>query len=352
MAKKVDYCILIGRFQVFHLNHKAIVDTALEQAEKVIILLGSANRPRSIKNPFTKNERQLMIESVYANTPDSKRLIVSGISDYLYNDQKWALEVQNIVDNLIENDGKDPDEVTIGITGNRDDHSSWYLNMFPQWEHITPKLLEGKIKDIHATDIREILFTKETTDSRKLMQPLVPKEIFRYLEEFKNTHEFLQLAGEYGYIKDYKKSWAKAPYPVTFVTVDAVVIQSGHILLIKRRAAPGKGLYAMPGGFLDQNETIEDGMLRELHEETKIKVPVPVLRGNIRARKVYDNVERSMRGRTITNAFLIELPSGELPRIKGSDDAEKAIWLPISDLKAENMFEDHYDIITNMLGRI
>ena len=139
-------------------------------------------------------------------------------------------------------------------------------------------------------------------------------------------------------------------YPPTFVTTDAVVVQSGHILLIQRKAAPGKGLWALPGGFLNPRELIVDGILRELHEETKLKVPKPVLRGSITKREVFDDPGRSERGRIITHAALIQLPPGELPSVKGSDDARKAKWMPIADLREDVMFEDHYHIINHMLG--
>jgi bifunctional NMN adenylyltransferase/nudix hydrolase len=153
-------------------------------------------------------------------------------------------------------------------------------------------------------------------------------------------------------IKKYKKSWEAAPYAPTFVTTDAVVVQSGHVLLIERGAAPGEGLWALPGGFINQDETIEDAALRELREETKVKVPLPVLRGSIKANRVFDKPDRDPRGRMITHAFLIELPPGELPAIKGSDDARHARWVPISDVEEAEMYADHYHIITYFLGRV
>ncbi|MBN6741873.1 NUDIX domain-containing protein, partial [Acidithiobacillus sp. MC6.1] len=161
-----------------------------------------------------------------------------------------------------------------------------------------------------------------------------------------------RLVDEYAFLKNYHQQFASYPYPPVFVTVDAVVIHSGHILLVERKAEPGKGLLALPGGFLDQRERIEDGMLRELKEETNIKVPVPVLRGSIRASRVFDTPERSQRGRTITHAFHIEFPSGELPRIKGGDDAVKAIWLPLSAFYALDgaMYEDHWHIAAGFIG--
>ena len=160
----------------------------------------------------------------------------------------------------------------------------------------------------------------------------------------------MTLRAEYQMIKKYKEAWKAAPFPPTFMTVDAVVVQSGHILLVKRGDMPGKGLWALPGGFLNQEETMLDGAIRELKEETKIKVPVPVLKGSIKGSKTFDAPNRSSRGRTITQAFFIDLGVGDLPKVKGSDDAEKAFWVPFNKVKQEKMFEDHFAIIDYFLN--
>jgi bifunctional NMN adenylyltransferase/nudix hydrolase len=136
--------------------------------------------------------------------------------------------------------------------------------------------------------------------------------------------------------------------------VDACVVQAGHVLLIERRAEPGKGLWALPGGFLEQSETIETAVLRELREETKLKVPEPVLRGSIVTSRVFDDPARSLRGRTITHAYLIHLaPHGEgLPEVKASSDARKARWWPLAQVKPSMMFEDHMSIIKSLTAAL
>ena len=153
----------------------------------------------------------------------------------------------------------------------------------------------------------------------------------------------------------YRKQWENTPYPVIFQTVDSVVIQSGHVLMVKRKSEPGKGLWALPGGFLDANKdkSVLDCAIRELKEETGIKVPVPVLRGNIVTTKVFDDPHRSSRGRTITHASLIHLPADvTLPKVKGSDDAKVAKWWPLADIKREILFEDHKDIIDHLTAML
>ncbi len=135
------------------------------------------------------------------------------------------------------------------------------------------------------------------------------------------------------------------------MTVDALVVQKGHILLIERGDHPGKGLLALPGGFVDQEERLLDACLRELDEETQLNVPVSVLKGAIKQQRVFDDPHRSSRGRTITHAFYIVLPDEvELPTVCGSDDAKDAMWVPLAELDSSQLYEDHYFIIQAMLG--
>ena len=101
--------------------------------------------------------------------------------------------------------------------------------------------------------------------------------------------------------------------------------------------------------------TLEDSAIKELKEETNIKVPAQVLRGSIKSSHVFDYPERSQRGRTVTFAYYIELKPNlkeGLPRVKGGDDAKKAFWLPLSALgeKEDEFFEDHIHIIKYFLG--
>jgi bifunctional NMN adenylyltransferase/nudix hydrolase len=157
-------------------------------------------------------------------------------------------------------------------------------------------------------------------------------------------------------VQEYRTQWARAPYPPTFVTVDAVVVQAGHVLLVRRKEFPGEGQWALPGGFVQQNETLRQACIRELMEETKIsfgqKIKAErVLEKSIVRSQVFDDPYRSVRGRTITHAFLIHLaPSTTLPFVEGSDDAKEARWWHLADVRPEMMFEDHASIIANLTG--
>ena len=347
--KLYDYLVFIGRFQPFHNGHKRVVEEALQQADKVIILIGSSDQGRSFRNPWLFSERKSMINLTFHNETD--RLIIKPIHDKPYNDQAWITGVNEAVHNaaLVSYPGNSEmctlhglHDMKIGLIGHSKDETSYYLNLFPNWGNINV----DQHVIYNATDIRDAYFAKAPVITRDI----IPEEVGNFMASFLEAVAYRDLYNEHVYIKNYKQAWESTPYPVTFVTTDAIVVQSGHILLIRRKAQPGKGLWALPGGFLNQQETVENGMIRELREETMLKVPDPVLRGNIKKQKVFDDPNRSARGRVITNAFLIELPAGPLPKVKGADDADKAEWKLIAELPDMQLFEDHYAIIENMLG--
>lgn len=341
-----DYVVFIGRFQPFHNGHLKILKHALDRAKKsVVVVLGSANSPRTIKNPFTADERRDMIKACLTDT-QANRLIFVAAEDCAYNDTLWFTNVTRAVSaaTMMSN--------SVALIGHKKDASSFYIDMFPQWEKIEME----NVGNISSTPIREKYFIQPLTSP---FQEL-PAPVRDWMYAFEATKTYAQLCAENDHIVKYRKAWEAAPYAPTFVTVDACVVKSGCVLLVQRRAEPGKGLWALPGGFLNQHETIEDGMIRELREETKIDVPEPVLRGSIKASKVFDAPDRSMRGRTITHGFLIHLDQprsplmvgAAMPKVKGSDDAAKAKWWHLSKLDRSQMFEDHMDIILNLTARL
>lgn len=340
--KDYHYIIMIGRFSPFHIGHQQVIQTALDKADEVIIMVGSSFRPRTIKNPWGFSERKYMIEKSFSEE-DASRITILPLRDYMYNDDAWVKQVQNAVHNEIFSEFNW--KARIGIIGHEKDESSFYLKLFPQWEHIEHEMNEV----VHATDIRTLLLQKKNF---LYLQGLLPTPVFDYIKMFRTTGYFEELVKDFNFIEKYKNAWKAAPYPPTFVTVDAVVVQSGHILTIVRKDSPGANLLALPGGFLDGSEYIESAVIRELIEETKIDVPEYVLKNSIKKSKVFDHPNRSSRGRTITHVFLIELSPGPLPIVEGSDDARLAKWMPFGEINSEDFFEDHHDIITYFINII
>lgn len=339
--KKYHTLVYIGRFQPVHSAHQEIIRRACALADQLVIVVGSARQPRTYKNPFLSIERELMLQASIdeIDTMGCKVYIEHNV-DSIYNDQAWAVRVQGIVSKYRMLGG------TVGIIGHDKDESTFYLNMFPQWEREEVELIEP----LNATEIRDLYFRKDA--NLKFIRGVVPKSVAQLMETFMDTSDYAQIVRERDFVENYKKQFAGLPYPPIFVTVDAVVIQSGHVLMIKRKSEPGRGLWALPGGFLNAytDPSVQSAMLRELREETGIKVPEPVLRGSIQNSRVFDAVGRSARGRTITHAFHVQLPDGPLPKVKGMDDAEKAKWVPLADVKSDVCFEDHWDIIQWAVG--
>jgi bifunctional NMN adenylyltransferase/nudix hydrolase len=342
-----DIVTYIGRFQPFHLGHLSVLKQALLLAKEVVVVVGSAYSSRDIRNPFSFEERKEMILSSIEDVSDRNRVKVVPVRDYRYNNQKWITAVQSVVGATT----RWYDNPIIGLIGHSKDATSSYLKMFPNWYSIEAK----NYNNINATDIRNFVLdthwnTKRLFDAMPMQSVRVMSDVL-YDDVGAPTDIGDVLFTEFDTVKKYKKAWEKAPYPPTFVTVDSVVVQSGHILLVKRKAYPGKGLWALPGGFVNQQETLLDASVRELKEETRLKVPVPVLKGSVKAQHTFDDPNRSTRGRTITTAFYFELgDSDSLPRVVGADDAEKAAWVPLSKINPCDMYEDHYDIIDFFVG--
>lgn len=339
MTRKFRYLNYIGRCQGFHPGHEHNIRTGLDLADKVNILLGSANSPRTPRNPFTYDERVAMISDyIHHNMGVSvaARINFRPINDYTYNDKAWQTNVQRTVRGIVGTDDG------VGLIGCSKDESNYYLKLFPQWGENPVNV--PQVGNYNATAIRDAFFS-----SGQCIH--VTGEIYHAMNKFMLTPHYKSLRDEYEYAKNYRAAWATSPYPPTFVTSDAIVTQGAHILLIKRKALPGKGLLAMPGGFINPAETLLQASVRELREETKLKVAEGLLIGSLKTQFTYDAPNRSERGRVITHAFHFDLPNNEeLPAVKASSDAKKAFWLPIDQLSPLNMFEDHYFVICHMLG--
>lgn len=336
--KKYDTVVLIGRFQPVHRAHVEILRRAHELGDQVKVIIGSSFLPRTYKNPFTFQERVNMItESLYeAGLPAQSAFSFSGSPDF-YDDQKWAQNIQQLV-------GSESGKTL--LIGHNKDESTYYLEMFPQWEFLDVEAIEP----LNATDIRSLYFRKDFNLS--YLKSVLPESVQKWLLDFAETEDFQQVIRERIHIETYRKQYEHLPFAPVFVTVDNVIFQSGHVLMVKRRSEPGKGLWALPGGFLNAStdRSLEDAALRELKEETNIKVPIPVLRGSIKGSHVFDALHRSARGRTITHAFHYVLNGPDLPKVRGADDAEKAMWIPIAHVHREMCFEDHYLILHHFLG--
>ena len=140
----------------------------------------------------------------------------------------------------------------VGLIGHGKDGTSYYLRMFPDWDSVDVVTQHGTL---NGTDLRVEYFR------RMPRLPDVhhcPKATIDFLARFMLTDTFKWLLAEAQYYEDYKAAWGKTPYPVFINCVDAVVVQSGHILLVERAHHPGQGLLALPGGHVNPDENFRD----------------------------------------------------------------------------------------------
>lgn len=371
VSEKFDLLLFIGRFQPLHQGHVHVITEALARARQVLLLVGSAGQARSLRNPWLYAERQQQIAAVFP-AEFGNSLFTAPVMDSPYDDDQWLSHIQAAVRDFVQSHRELPTHPRIGLIGHAKDNTTYYLQLFPQWEFVPV----ANFQQLSATPLREAYFSlpqlENTATEAKIPEkrhhalarlfdqqishgarlPHVPEPVQQWLIEFASQPAYDELRAEQHMVQDYRTQWAAAPYAPIFVTVDAMVVQSGHILLIQRKRRPGKGLWALPGGFLDPGEWLQAACLRELLEETALDVAPDKLKASIKHQQVFDDPLRSSRGRTLTHAFLIELPpAAALPTVTAGDDAGEVRWLPLAELDATQLFEDHYFIIQALLSQ-
>jgi bifunctional NMN adenylyltransferase/nudix hydrolase len=354
-ADKNNVAVFIGRFQPFHAQHEATIRAALCEYDNVIVLVGSAGAARSAKNPFTFEERKDMILSAI-NDPESdveENIIVLPLVDFVNNDDKWFDEV-NFQINFVANT-LDPDN-TITLIGHKKDESSYYLEMFniPGMSYRSTEDLLGKITPLNSTDIRNRLFELDLycSTTSLFVEKMISSEVTYWLRNWidNNPEIYDNLREEHQYIKNYRDQFVNLPYPPTFVTADVVALyreektDSVSVMMIRRKGHPGKGLLAVPGGFMDANRDldIQSTAQRELLEETGVKLDVT----DTFSVGVFSKNGRDQRGRIVTFIFAVWLTDKELSQIKAADDAESIEWITLDDMPpSTEFFADHNEIV-------
>lgn len=310
--------IFIGRFQPIHQGHVHALGIAASQVDKLYILVGSANACRSIKNPWTYTERADMIRKKMRSAGINNIEIIP-INDHPYSNSQWIADVRATVEHL---------QIDDPILFGHMKEGNTYLNWFPDWKF---KNIEATY-NVNATEIRNRMF--ETEDSE------MPSTVL----------------DDYKYYKKENELFANYPFPETlnFNCSDAVLECQGHILLIRRKWAPGRGAYALPGGFRNRQESFLDCAIRELQEETNVRVPEKVLRGSIVKTELFDDPKRSFGIPRNSLAVYMRInpdPDGKLPRANGADDAAECKWIPLTDaLNKIELYDDHKAIISKVTG--
>lgn len=336
-----DVGLIVGRFQIFHDGHMRLIEHAISRSKELLIVIGSHNKSLDCRNPFSSEDRKTMLLNNIKNNVDTSKIKFAFIEDTIGSDDKWSRDLRSILYNTI-----DGAVMKTGCVYGHEKDSSWQQTMVAnpvgyQYKEVP----QTNTHLIHSTELRELFFTNHSPD----LIYGIPEPTKAFLKKYKleRTEEYFNLAEEHRFIDSYKKSWAGTPFPVIHNTVDIVVRSNGNILLIKRGAFPSKGLFALPGGFINEYEKIADAAKRELFEETNI-----ALNSFSLPPRVFDSPERSLRGRIITHAFTVDLPILINSDVKAGDDASSVHWIPEDSLKSlrSQIFSDHYEIIESFIS--
>lgn len=337
--------VVIGRFQPIHSGHVQIIQTALKENDRILLIIGSAKQAATYKNPWSDHDRvsmftRCMEEGGPLHSP--KKIDFISIQDHPYSegDIAWITEVRIKASSYISAG----DNVT--LYGCNKDDSTFYLKLFPEWKYLDTGLFSN---GINATMVRQILF--EEKNIAHLVDSL-PKRVYDYVANiWARSDAYHVLKNEYEYNEKqramHKQIEELSGHHIPYITVDGVVTYpGGKVLTLKRKNLPGLGLYSMPGGFI-KAETLFDGVIRIIAEKTGVHVK----KDWCKAERTFDRAGRSLRGHTITHAFRFDIP--EEVKIDMTKDRSRYQdqWIDIADLSlySELFFEDHVHILQEMV---
>lgn len=343
---KYDFLVLWRRLQPLELADEHLVNEALVRAHRVILLVGSANLARSSHlNPFTFAERAAMVRACWRHEVAQGRLVVGRLDDVLYDDAAWRAGLRQVVEGLVADNGGGS---RIGIACYGSEAKTDLDEAFPHWERVAVAPTYGTFDQ---AGMRDAYFRANPA----LPHDVCPPAVVEILKGFRLEEPFSWLAAEAESNRVYHRAWENSPYTPVFVTVDPVVVQGDRVLLIRRGGWPGKGLLALPGGFMQPGERLLDGCIRELREETEIAdgsglLSIAEIARHLVRSACFDMPTRDGRGVFVTQAFLFRMPDSGDYTVEGADDAKDAHWARFEEMDPGAFYSDHYYIIRSLLA--
>lgn len=314
---------VIGRFEPLHNEHVRMIEHAISLGEKTVVLVGSSWEPRTLKNPWTFEERRGMLRAVFGD-----RIEIRPLRDYPYNDDLWFENTKIMINQTID---YGVDLTQIAIVGCNKDDTTWYLNHFPEY---SLEQFDAQSK-INATLIRQDIW--EGFDINPL---LVPAPVKKWINNWyvKDPSILDKLQQQFVDVNKYRQQWGKGP----FLCVDSILMSEGEWVAIITHK---EGTLAIPGGFLDYGETTLAGARRECREEIGFdpgNSPVDLF--------IADNPNRDPRCHNVSVVYVWDV-GDELPELTAGDDALSVQWMDSYEIEArrEEFRADHFHLIERAL---
>jgi bifunctional NMN adenylyltransferase/nudix hydrolase len=341
--------IYIGRFQPFHNGHRAVLNKIIEnyseEGDAFMFIVGSADQQNTIRNPLSVEQRlQIIDKEASVIIPNKYTYITDQINDSPYNYDLWIAELQRKINKQINNNYKSYSPILIGnenvaqygIRG-----GFRYIIIQMQGEtHGT--LIRDNVRENGLSGINEYVSNESMGLLEKFDFEGIVKSAFKRAEDYSID--------------------TRSKYNSCYLTVDNIVIDGGKILLIKRK---DDGLYALPGGFMEPNETSIEAAKRELKEETSLEIGKNFLleKGPIVFDQPFRDPRSSSHINLVTHAYVwrrdIDYKSYYQDifyfpaQAVSGDDANSVEWVSFTDIVAlkPSMFHaDHKKIICNIMG--
>lgn len=298
-ARPPGGAVFVGRFQPPHDSHLHSIRVALEAAPRVLVLLGSANLARSVKNPFSAPERARMLRAALRDAgAEVDRVAFRPLPDRF----DTALWVQDVQAAATRHFGAG---APVALVGHEKDASTAYLQWFPDWARATVPFMPG----LNATDLRAALFTGGG------WPPGTPPAVQAGLEAFRRTRVAARLGREWRAVEAAR---AALPPGLPLHEERWLHVQGDAVWLHVRRNAIGDGLWELPGRALPPGE--------------QPTVPTP---------HVFAHPARSLVAPAAAHVHLGPPPADLLARL---------VPLGVALARPRRFFEDHHVILTRLLA--
>ena len=330
--------VIIGRFQPLHNGHVNLINQALNEHDKVLVLIGSVNKERDHKNPYTYDQRVQMISNVFDTLVEiGHDLLIRGLKDKPTDDE-WVQEVIANVSQVEE----DPSRVVL-YTSEKD--VAYYDT------HFLYNTMEMDSKELSATNIRNDLYSGMINQRDRALKD-VPRENWDYLTSLctDNFYDFgtERIQCEAGRaLAEINHQFENPIEPVAH----AVLMHRGDILLVKRASIRGRGQWAIPGGFMEHTETTRQAAIRELKEETGVDLQ------NLRAKEMAQAVEENLDDLSVRtlgiNYLYLMAPTADRPEVTlDTDECLDYKWVSATEILEEkiNLFYNHTVVIQRLFS--
>lgn len=324
--------VYIGRFQPPHTAHLRVMEEALGKVGTLIVVIGSAHAPRTLKNPWTAGERGELIGAMLREAGvDPARVRLAAVPDHPYDEDRWLAAVRAGVE---AHTGASPSQEggDVALIGHLKDDSSYYLRSFPDW----PFLPTAVISPLSATDVRRAYFAGELDP----VAGMVPPAVHAWLDAFRETPEFAELRADAAWLRETQAGGGTWP-PLRVEALALVTDPAGRVLLTRRGERPGRGLLTLPGAEVLPAETLAAAARRAAAGALGVTPDDPALTLSSTPAAVYDAPGRSTRGRVIAHVF----------RLGWAGEAGNGGWTHPQDALShpEAFFEDTHALLEQLL---